>query len=315
MEEILKLMNELNDEMYHDDLWLGPVELNEINELLDEALYRVWKAFYDKNREKHEKIIMNKYRCRGIDEYISKYTDIINDKLELVNRIGKLLDSVMAEVQNVIDMVRETNNDSLIYDILAENLKKWKDDILELINSVNVCAKPDIKKKDDTKKKDKPNTSEKNDKTNTSENKDKPNTSEKKDKPNTSEKKDKPNTSEKKDKSNASEKKDKPNTSEKKDKPNTSEKKDKPNTSEKKDKPNTSDKKDKSNTSEKKNKPNTSEKNDKPNTSEKKDDNIKKYNKPSKSLDSIEKIIKRFMCEKFMDKKYYVKTGKYKIVF
>ena len=100
--------------MYHDDLWLGPVELNEINELLDEALYRVWKAFYDKNREKHEKIIMNKYRCRGIDEYISKYTDIINDKLELVNRIGKLLDSVMVEVQNVVDMVRETNNDSLI---------------------------------------------------------------------------------------------------------------------------------------------------------------------------------------------------------
>ena len=315
MEEILKLMNELHDEMYHDDLWLGPVELNEINELLDEALDRVWKAFYDKNREKHEKIIINKYRCRGIDEYISKYTDIINDKLESVNRIGKLLDSIMVEVQNVVDMVRETNNDSLIYDILAENLKKWKDDILELINSVNVCAKPDIKKKDDTKKKDKPNTSEKNDKTNTSENKDKPNTSEKKDKPNTSEKKDKPNTSEKKDKSNASEKKDKPNTSEKKDKPNTSEKKDKPNTSEKKDKPNTSDKKDKSNTSEKKNKPNTSEKNDKPNTSEKKDDNIKKYNKPSKSLDSIEKIIKRFMCEKFMDEKYYVKTGKDKIVF
>ena len=121
----------------------------------------MWKAFYDKNREKHEKIIINKYRCRGIDEYISKYTDIVNDTLELVNRIGKLLDSIMVEVQNVVDMVRETNNDSLIYDILAENLKKWKDDILELINSVNVCAKPDIKKKGDTKKKDKPNTSEK----------------------------------------------------------------------------------------------------------------------------------------------------------
>ena len=281
-------MNELHDEMYHDELWLGPVELNEINELLDEAVDRVWKAFYDKNIEKHEKIIINKYRCRDIDEYISKYTDIVNDTLELVNRIGKLLDSVMVEVQNVVDMVSETNNDSLIYDILAENLKKWKDDILELINSVNVCAKPDIKKRGDTKKKDKPNTSEKKDKPNTSEKKDKPNTSEKKDKPNTSEKKDKPNTSEKKDKSNTSEKKDKPNTSEKKDKPNTSEKKDKPN---------------------------TSEKNDKPNISEKKDDNIKKCNKPSKSLDSIEKIIKRFMCEKFMAEKYYVKTGKDKIVF
>ena len=123
VEEILKLMNELHDEMYDDDLWLGPVELNEINELLDEALDHVWKAFYDKNREKH---VINKFRCRGIEEYICKYTDIINDKLESVNRIGELLDSIMVEVQNVVDMVRETNNDSLIYDILAENLKSGK---------------------------------------------------------------------------------------------------------------------------------------------------------------------------------------------
>ena len=92
----------------------------------------------------------------------------------MVNRIGELLDSIMVEVQNVVDMIRETDNDSLIYDILAENLKKWKDDILELINSVSVCAKPDTKKKDktDTKKKDKPDTKKK----------DKPDTK-KKDKP------------------------------------------------------------------------------------------------------------------------------------
>ena len=245
VEEILTLMNELHDEMYDDDLWLGPVELNEINELLDEALDRAWKAFYDKNRESHEKIVINKYRCRCIYEYISKYTDIIYDKLELVNRIGELLDSIMVEVQNVVDMVRKTDNDSLIYDILAEHLKKWKDDILELINSVNVCVKPDTKKKDN------------------------PNTSEKKDNPNTSEKKDKPNTSEKKDNPNASKKKDKPNTSEKKDNPNTSEKK----------------------------------------------DDIKKYNKSSKTLNSVEMIFKRFICEKFMDEKYYVETDKDNIVF
>ena len=55
-----------------------------------------------------------------------------------MNRIGELLDSIMVEVQTVVDMIRETDNDSLIYDILAENLKKWKDDILELINSVSV---------------------------------------------------------------------------------------------------------------------------------------------------------------------------------
>ena len=98
----------------------------------------------------------------------------------------------MVEVQNVVDMVRKTDNDSLIYDILVENLKKWKDDILELINSVNVCVKPG------TKKKDNPNTSEKKDNPNTSEKKDNPNTSKKKDNPNGSKKKDKPNTSEKK---------------------------------------------------------------------------------------------------------------------
>ena len=41
-----------------------------------------------------------------------------------MNRIGELLDSIMVEVQTVVDMIRETDNDSLIYDILAENLKK-----------------------------------------------------------------------------------------------------------------------------------------------------------------------------------------------
>ena len=78
----------------------------------------------------------------------------------MVNRIGELLDSIMVEVQNVVDTVRETDNDSLIYDILSENVKKWKDDILGLTNIVNVCAKPDTKKKDKpyTKKKDKPDT-------------------------------------------------------------------------------------------------------------------------------------------------------------
>ena len=108
----------------------------------------------------------------------------------MVNRIGELLDSIMVEVQTVVDMIRETDNDSLIYDILAENLKKWKDDILELINSVSVCAKPDTKKKDktDTKKKDKPDTKKKDKPDN--EKRDKPDI-EKKDKPDI-EKKDKP---------------------------------------------------------------------------------------------------------------------------
>ena len=152
--EICMLMNELQDEIYDDDSWLRLVELNKINMLLDESLDYVRKMIYAENREKHEKISIDK--DKDIDGYVSMYTGIINDKLELMNRIGELLDSIMVEVQNIVDMVRETNNDSLIYDILEENFKKWKDNILELINSVNVCAKPNTKKKDkpDTKKKD-----------------------------------------------------------------------------------------------------------------------------------------------------------------
>ena len=152
--EICMLMNELQDEIYDDDSWLRLVELNKINVLLDESLDYVRKMIYAENREKHEKISIDK--DKDIDGYVSMYTGIINDKLELMNRIGELLDSIMVEVQNIVDMVRETNNDSLIYDILEENFKKWKDNILELINSVNVCAKPNTKKKDkpDTKKKD-----------------------------------------------------------------------------------------------------------------------------------------------------------------
>ena len=78
-----------------------------------------------------------------------------------MNRLGELLDNIMAEAQNVVEGVRDTDNNVLIYDILQKNLKKWKDDILKLINSDNVYNKPDTKRKDskpdskpDTKKKD-----------------------------------------------------------------------------------------------------------------------------------------------------------------
>ena len=81
--------------------------------MLDETLGSIWKMIFLENREKHEKINIDK----DIDGYVSMYSDIINDKLELVNRIGGLLDGIMVEVQNVEDMVRETDDDSLAYDI------------------------------------------------------------------------------------------------------------------------------------------------------------------------------------------------------
>ena len=60
---------------------------------------------YGENREKHE--IINIDKDKDIDGYVSMYTDIVNDKLELVNRIGELLDNAMIDVQNEVSMINE----------------------------------------------------------------------------------------------------------------------------------------------------------------------------------------------------------------
>ena len=119
VEEICRLMNELLGEIYSDDSWLRLVELNKINMLLDKILDYVWKTLYDKNREKHERINIDKYK--DIDGYVSKYTNIVNDKLELVNRIGEILDCAIIEVQNEVDMINEVKQKESEIDI--ETLK------------------------------------------------------------------------------------------------------------------------------------------------------------------------------------------------
>ena len=49
---------------------------------------------------------------------------------------------------NIVDGINNSHNNSLLYNILAEDLKKCKDTILKMINSSNVCAKEDTKKND-----------------------------------------------------------------------------------------------------------------------------------------------------------------------
>ena len=165
-------MNELHDEIYSDDSWLRLVELNKINALLDESLDCVWKMIYGENREKHEKINIDKHK--DIVGYVSKYTDIVNDKLELVNVIGELLDGVINDIQNEADMVDdmkqacEIDIDILksIHNALAKILERWRDDVLAMVNRSNAFSKP--KDKPDTKKKDsKPDTKKKDSKPDT----------------------------------------------------------------------------------------------------------------------------------------------------
>ena len=93
----------------------------------------------------------------------------------------------MSDVQNGVSMINEVKQRTseididilkLMHNALEKVLKKWRDVILEMINSDNTCSKPDTKKKDnkpDTKKKgNKPDSKKKDNKPDT---KKKPDTS------------------------------------------------------------------------------------------------------------------------------------------
>ena len=180
--EICILMSELQDEICSDDSWLRLLEMNKINALLDKSLDYIWKMIYGKNRKKNEIKNIDIDKDKDIDEYVSKYMDIVNDKSELLNKIGELLNSIMIELQNVV----ETDNfDSLLKIIVRKKVNPIL--VRKKINPILVRKKikPIL-----VRNKIKPILVRKKKKPNTSEKKDKPNTSEKKDKLNTSERKD-----------------------------------------------------------------------------------------------------------------------------
>ena len=105
IELVYEVMSELQDEIYSDDSWLRLVELNKIDAIIDEALNAVWKKFYRKNRVNPEMIMIDKHK--DIDGYVSKLTDIINNKIELLNRICGAIDHAMSEIKNETNMIDE----------------------------------------------------------------------------------------------------------------------------------------------------------------------------------------------------------------
>ena len=96
---------ELQDEIYSDDSWLRLLELNKIDAIIDKTLNVVWNAICGKNRINPEKIKIDKHK--DIDGYVSKLTDVINNKIELVNRMNRAIVYIMSEIKNETNMIDE----------------------------------------------------------------------------------------------------------------------------------------------------------------------------------------------------------------
>ena len=63
------------------------------------------KRFMEKNRISSKIINIDKHK--DIDGYVSKLTDVINNKINLINKIGETIDNVMREVNNETNMTDE----------------------------------------------------------------------------------------------------------------------------------------------------------------------------------------------------------------
>ena len=97
-------MHELQDEIY-DDPWLRLVELNKIDTILDDALNFVWYELYGKNKK--SSIIINIDKYNDIDGYVSKLTDVINNKINLINKLGERIGQARCEINNETNMINE----------------------------------------------------------------------------------------------------------------------------------------------------------------------------------------------------------------
>ena len=110
---IYEAMHELEDEMY-DDSWLWLVELDKRKDILADALNVVSKEIYGKNRKSSKIIKIDK--DKDIDGYVSKLTDVINNEIKLINKIGETIKHVMYEINNAKNMVNEITNKASVMD-------------------------------------------------------------------------------------------------------------------------------------------------------------------------------------------------------
>ena len=114
IEWIYESVHELQNGKYDDESWLKPVELEKIDAITDEILNALLEKICKGNKISPEKIMIGKHK--GIDEYVSKLTDVMNNKIEWMNRIGREID--IDTLQSIDDKLTEILKKSI------KNLKK-----------------------------------------------------------------------------------------------------------------------------------------------------------------------------------------------
>ena len=105
--------HELQDEIY-DDPWLRLVELNKIDTILDDALNVVWYEIYGKNIK--SSMIINIDKFNDIDGYVRKLTDVINNKINLINKVGERIGEARCEINNETNMINEIIHKASVMD-------------------------------------------------------------------------------------------------------------------------------------------------------------------------------------------------------
>ena len=113
--DYLKIPEKMN--YLHDDLRLRYIELDKINTLTYRLLDYAWELSHGN---------------RGWYVAINNI-DSINDKIDLVNEICEVIDSYMADAYNIVNGISKNHHNDPLYDILAEDLEKCKDEILKLL--------------------------------------------------------------------------------------------------------------------------------------------------------------------------------------
>ena len=151
IELICKGIRELEDEIYSDDSWFRLVELEKIDAIIDEALNVVWNMICGENRICPEEIQIDKHK--DIDGYVSKLTAVINNKIELMNKMGGVIDHVMSEIKNETNMidekihkVSEMDNDTLhlindkLNKTISQSMKNVRKIVVQQIYCINKKA-------------------------------------------------------------------------------------------------------------------------------------------------------------------------------